>query len=113
MLLSERSESSQRIAKGEPHEISAHKRLISYDVSPLDSQGCDGGPFRGAALVSRFTPFAVGSITPPTAPTNSRAFARLSLSVSSSALSPLLRGSALQMSGATHYELTPLLRRCR
>ena len=68
MLLSERSESSQRIAKGEPHEISAHKRLISYDVSPLDSQRRDGGPFRGAYVM---------------------------------------------LSGAVHYELTPLLRRCR
>ena len=37
MFLSERSERNQRIAKGEPHEISALKRLISYDVSPLDS----------------------------------------------------------------------------
>ena len=37
MFLSERSERNQRIARGEPHEISAHKRLISYDVSPLDS----------------------------------------------------------------------------
>ena len=44
ILLSERSESNQRIAKGEPHEISALKHLISYDGSPLEPLYQGRGP---------------------------------------------------------------------
>ena len=51
MFLSERSERNQRIAKGEPHEISALKRLISYDVSPLDSH------YGGRGIVFAEKPF--------------------------------------------------------
>ena len=68
MLLSERSESSQRIAKGEPHEISAQSAL-SHMMSPLWTPKDATGAHR--------------------------------------------RGIYDLSSGAVHYELTPLLRRCR
>ena len=51
MLLSDRSESSQRIAKGEPHEISAQSAL-SHMMSPLwIPKDATGAHRRGAYVI--------------------------------------------------------------